>query len=217
MGTPKETIQQIDRLRSAEPLTSWTIGKQIFRAFDGYDTYQPPSAQLEFLLRNYLVYPTHDGAPLFTLTSPNPEDPILPWENYRPTDFSSTETSYNYSAYSPEFFPGPLNFAPHVITVTNTHHRYLNRTKEERDIIMGRHSNLITPYWYIKGEHPVNPRLMTDILAVSDLLRTRDHELIQLWKLDDPKEVYTLQAGLTLYDISLGDFCRVLTAAPEEL
>ena len=82
---------------------------------------------------------------------------------------------------------------------------------------MGRHSNLITPYWYIKGEHPVNPRLMTDILAVSDLLRTRDHELIQLWKLDDPKEVYTLQAGLTLYDISLGDFCRVLTAAPEEL
>lgn len=217
---PEEPVHKpsfIDQLPQAETLAPAIMGNRLFEAFEGYDQYGQPSDQLSFLLRHYLVSPTEDGDPVYTLTSPDYEETIHSWKKSKPFIFShGPATTATYTPDSPHITPSSLHYAHEIITLTHAHH-FFTRWNDEHDMLFTREGGMIiTPFSYIKGKRPIEPLALNLDDVLSDPLWNYSETMIQLWKLLPEDDTYQLQATLQTHKISLRDFFRVLGAQPSD-
>jgi hypothetical protein len=205
----------------AEPLTPKILGKRLFGVFEGYDyQFRLPSDQLSFLLRHHHVSPTEDGNPVYTLTTPEADEPVRPWKKSEPFFFShGPATTEKYLPESPQIVPASLHYAREIITMTHAHHFFTHPQHEEHDVLFTKiGGGIIIPFTYIKGEEPIEPRPAYTLEGVaSDPLWTLPETMIQLWKFLPEDDTYQLQATLKTHKISITDFFRVMGTQPSEL
>lgn len=221
-----------DQATFLETLSSQSIGVALIQSFEGYDIGDHAPLSMQYLLQQYYLYPSHNGNPPFTLSSPREDHPIAPWSMSTRTHFSgSPVTTIESTPDSPYINPDDLNMAPEIVTATHSHHWDMTTDAIHDMCFAFDDSNSPTGYWYDKQEQfarksKSKPKLnqMISYDQVHRLLQFQPDRWgtgarIELWQLTQlsksNKPTYRLESGYTLEGLSLVDYLAFLSLDPQ--